>query len=93
MCIALLSSLFSYLLCKTVSFILQLCAGDGLPAQVCQQCVHQVNSFYNFKLQCEKSDLILQQFLSCEQSENQPCQVSLAVVIDVIYITCVMKLR
>ena len=83
MCTVLLILLVSYLLCQKILFILQLCAGDGLPAQVCQQCVHQVNNYYSFKLQCEKSDLILQQYLNNEQSENQPCQVSLAAVIHI----------
>jgi hypothetical protein len=69
---------------KYVLFVLQLYAGDGLPAQVCQQCVHQVNNFYNFKLLCESSDFMLRQYLSTEQSDHQSCQVSAAVVIIVL---------
>jgi hypothetical protein len=38
-------------------------SGDSLPAQVCHQCVQQVNSSYNFKLQCESSDIALHQYL------------------------------
>jgi len=39
------------------------CTGDGLPAQVCQQCVQQVNICYNFKIQCERSDANLRHYL------------------------------
>jgi hypothetical protein len=49
----------------------QVSVGDGLPAQVCQQCVELVNTCYNFKLQCEKSDMALRDYVSshsqCEQ--------------------------
>lgn len=40
-----------------------MCTGDGLPAQVCQQCVQQVNICYNFKIQCERSDANLRHYL------------------------------
>jgi len=40
---------------------LKLCVGDGLPAQACSQCVHQVNTSYSFKVQCETSDVTLRQ--------------------------------
>ncbi|PSN57727.1 hypothetical protein C0J52_00301 [Blattella germanica] len=36
---------------------------DGLPTQVCQHCVHQVEMFYNFKMQCENSDVTLRRYL------------------------------
>ncbi|XP_069696533.1 gastrula zinc finger protein XlCGF26.1-like [Periplaneta americana] len=52
--------------------VIKLCAGDGLPAQVCQQCVHQVNNSYNFKLQCETSDFTLRQYLNNKELEAQP---------------------
>ncbi|XP_021923443.1 methyltransferase-like protein 25 [Zootermopsis nevadensis] len=57
----------------------QLHVDDGLPAQVCQQCVHKVNTYYNFRLQCESSDFKLRQYLSTELSKNQLCSVSAAV--------------
>jgi hypothetical protein len=45
-----------------------------LPAQVCQQCVELVNTCYNFKLQCEKSDMSLRYYVSihsqCEQQDE-----------------------
>jgi len=44
-------------------------AGDGLPAQVCERCVHQVNESFNFKLQCESSDATLRQFISSQVME------------------------
>lgn len=43
--------------------ILQLCVGDELPDKVCTECVHQVNVSYNFKLQCETTDMTLRQML------------------------------
>jgi hypothetical protein len=66
-------------------FVLQLHAGDGLPAQVCQQCVHEVNNSYNFRLQCESSDFTLRQYLSTDQSEKLLYHVSVAVVITIIF--------
>jgi hypothetical protein len=33
-----------------------MCPDDGLPTQVCQQCVQKVISSYEFKLLCEQSD-------------------------------------
>ncbi|PNF15584.1 hypothetical protein B7P43_G16484 [Cryptotermes secundus] len=49
---------------------LELCIGDGLPAQVCPQCVHQINTSYSFKLQCEASDATLRKLLV--HQETQP---------------------
>jgi len=46
-----------------------LSAGDGLPAQVCLTCVEQVNTSYNFKLQCETSDETLRQLLDFQQTQ------------------------
>jgi hypothetical protein len=46
-----------------VLIILQLCVGDELPDKVCCECVHQVNTSYNFRLQCETSDVTLRQLL------------------------------
>jgi len=48
----------------------QLCIGDGLPAQVCCQCVHQINTSYSFKLQCETSDLTLRKLLVHKQIQS-----------------------
>jgi hypothetical protein len=51
---------------------MQVIAGDGLPTQVCQQCVELVNTCYNFKLQCEKSDMTLRRYVSfSSQCEEQ----------------------
>lgn len=54
---------------------IQVSAGDGLPAQICQQCVELVNTCYNFKLQCEKSDMTLRCYVSirsqCEQQDER----------------------
>lgn len=48
----------------------QLCVDDGLPAQVCSQCVQQINTSYNFKLQCETSDVTLRKLLVHHQSSS-----------------------
>lgn len=37
--------------------------GDGLPSQVCLQCVHYISRAYSFKLLCERSDANLRQYL------------------------------
>jgi hypothetical protein len=50
-------------------------AGDSLPAQVCHQCIQQVNSSYNFKLQCESSDIALHQYLRDLQPQSDSYQV------------------
>ena len=47
----------------------QLSVDDGLPAQVCLQCVNQVNSSYTFKLQCENSDVTLRQLLDFQRTQ------------------------
>lgn len=38
--------------------------GDGLPSQICTQCLQMVNRAYSFKQQCEKSDASLRQYLN-----------------------------
>lgn len=47
----------------TFAPVIKMFAGDSLPSQVCHQCIQQVNSSYNFKLQCENSDIALRQYL------------------------------
>jgi hypothetical protein len=61
--------------------LLQVYAGDGLPAQVCQQCVQQVNICYNFKIQCEKSDANLREYLHSLQPQEFSIQVGEVVCI------------
>ncbi|XP_069693602.1 zinc finger protein 501-like isoform X2 [Periplaneta americana] len=34
----------------------QMCPGDGLPSNVCQKCVQETNTAYEFKKKCEASD-------------------------------------
>jgi hypothetical protein len=40
-----------------------MCDGDGLPAQVCGDCVHKVATAYAFKLLCERSDAKLRGYM------------------------------
>jgi hypothetical protein len=51
-------------------------AGDSLPEQVCHQCIEQVNSSYNFKLQCESSDIALRQYLRNLHPQSDSYQVT-----------------
>lgn len=37
--------------------------GDGLPSQVCIQCVYYINRAFSFKQLCERSDSTLRQLL------------------------------
>lgn len=52
-----------------------MCTGDGLPAQVCQQCVQQVNISYDFKIQCERSDANLRHYLHTLKRQELLAQV------------------
>jgi hypothetical protein len=45
----------------------QIQPGDGLPANVCEQCENLVNICYNFKLQVEQSDFTLQKYYASQQ--------------------------
>ncbi|XP_044265308.1 zinc finger protein 665-like [Tribolium madens] len=40
----------------------QILQGDGLPNTICQKCLSKLNVAWQFKLQCESSDLRLRQF-------------------------------
>ncbi|CAH1154764.1 unnamed protein product [Phaedon cochleariae] len=42
----------------------QVLEGDGLPIQICTQCLQSVNRAYTFKQLCEKSDMTLRNYLS-----------------------------
>jgi hypothetical protein len=68
----------------------QLFSGDGLPAQVCRQCVRLVNTSYKFKQQCESSDTALRQYLS-----SQPYTVNVSVImahLDILHCLVVTKI-
>uniref|UniRef100_A0A6P7G3Y1 Zinc finger protein 260-like n=1 Tax=Diabrotica virgifera virgifera TaxID=50390 RepID=A0A6P7G3Y1_DIAVI len=43
---------------------IQVIQGDGLPNQICTQCLQSVNRAYTFKQLCEKSDMALRSYLS-----------------------------
>lgn len=36
---------------------------------MCSQCVQQVNTSYDFKIQCETADATLKQLIGCHQSQ------------------------
>jgi len=68
--------IFSDVLANCRCCSLQMFVGDSLPAQVCHQCIQQVNSSYNFKLQCESSDIALRQYLRSLDSQSNSYQVT-----------------
>lgn len=41
----------------------QIVEGDGLPDQICTQCLQTVSKAYSFKQLCEKSDITLRQYI------------------------------
>ncbi|XP_069702449.1 zinc finger protein Paris-like isoform X1 [Periplaneta americana] len=45
--------------------------GDGLPSQVCQQCIEELDSHYRFKQKCETSDARLKQYLKNMKTMHQ----------------------
>jgi hypothetical protein len=49
--------------------------GDNLPTQICALCAQKVDGFYDFKLQCERSDAALRQYLKEQNSPAQPVKV------------------
>jgi hypothetical protein len=50
-----------------------MCVGDGLPAQVCGQCIHKVATSYEFKLLCERSDAKLRCYMRNSINIFPPC--------------------
>ncbi|KAJ9579185.1 hypothetical protein L9F63_024710 [Diploptera punctata] len=44
--------------------------GDNLPTHVCLECEKQVNSFSEFRMQCESSNLALNKYLQRQESEK-----------------------
>lgn len=49
---------------------IQILENDGLPSQVCDQCVDYINKTYSFKGICERSDLTLRQILGKIYTES-----------------------
>lgn len=47
----------------------QVMEGDGLPDQICIQCLQNVNKAYSFKQLCEESDLTLRNYLLTLQTD------------------------
>lgn len=48
--------------------------GDGLPNQVCLQCVHYINRAFSFKQLCERSDATLRQYLEKPLFNDLSCK-------------------
>ena len=56
---------------------MQVSAGDGLSGPVCCQCAKLVSTGYSFKLQVEKTDMLLRGYVSSHSKEDGciKCQV------------------
>lgn len=48
--------------------ILQMVNGDGLPNQICLNCIQELNRICKFKQLCEKSDAILRNRMKLDKS-------------------------
>ncbi|KDR19433.1 hypothetical protein L798_06207 [Zootermopsis nevadensis] len=57
---------------KTFAPDLKMFVGDNLPTQICVLCAQKVDAFHDFKLQCERSDVTLRQYLKDQNSPAQP---------------------
>jgi hypothetical protein len=55
--------------------LFQVFEGDGLPSQICQQCVEELDSHYRFKKKCEISDARLRQHLKNIKTVQFPAKV------------------
>lgn len=49
--------------CLFFLIIFQVIEGDGLPYQICIQCLQNINKAYSFKQLCEESDITLRNYL------------------------------
>jgi hypothetical protein len=49
--------------------------GDSLPTQICVLCAQKVDGFYDFKAQCERSDIALRQYLRDQNFPAWPVKV------------------
>ncbi|GLV44435.1 Parkin Interacting Substrate [Carabus blaptoides fortunei] len=48
---------------------LEVAENDGLPSQICIQCMEELCRYYKFKLQCQKSDETLRYYINLTESE------------------------
>ncbi|XP_019871436.2 zinc finger protein 558 [Aethina tumida] len=51
---------------------IQVMINDGLPNQICTQCLQSVNKAYTFKQLCEKSDMTLREYLQIRNISLPP---------------------
>lgn len=45
-------------------------ANDGLPSNICNECLERANHAVEFRTECERSDSILQQWLNLNVDSN-----------------------
>lgn len=44
---------------------------DGLPTQICDECLSRVNAAFDFRIQCENADKTLHEIISLVHSPNK----------------------
>ena len=59
-----------------VHMLFQVFEGDGLPSQICQQCIEELENHYRFKQKCENSDARLRQYLKNMKATQLPAKTS-----------------
>ncbi|XP_059618608.1 zinc finger protein 121-like isoform X1 [Phlebotomus argentipes] len=53
---------------------IKICASDGLPTNLCMECMDKCNSWYDFKKQCEESNEILQKLIHQREATEAPLE-------------------
>ncbi|KAK4882927.1 hypothetical protein RN001_006246 [Aquatica leii] len=68
-----MESIFNLNLDKMLMYCtsLEIYQGDGLPSQICSNCITQINQAYLFKQQAENSDNTLRQYLCLYKNTSQ----------------------
>jgi len=59
-----------------VHLLFQVFEGDGLPSQICQQCIEELENHYRFKQKCENSDARLRHYLKNVKTTQLPAKTS-----------------
>jgi hypothetical protein len=66
---------------------LQIYEGDGLPTLICQQCCHEVDRSYEFKMKCETSDATLKLY-SKRSAQNSEDEGVTEVIFVLLFLSC-----
>lgn len=60
--------------CNRGHLLFQVFEGDGLPSQICQQCIEELENHYRFKQKCENSDARLRHYLKNMKTMQLPAK-------------------